>query len=63
MRPQISYCHKSGKPCYDKKSAITAKNSSRRKRGVELREYHCPDCNWWHLTHTNVWKSKKSWER
>lgn len=41
-----------GKPCYDKRTAETARN--RRLRGQKapdyLRIYHCPKCNHWHLT-------------
>ena len=35
---------------YSKKEARTIKNSLR-KEGKMLREYHCPKCNFWHLTH------------
>lgn len=38
------------KGCYSKKEARTIKNSLR-KEGKMLREYHCPKCNFWHLTH------------
>jgi hypothetical protein len=42
---------KSGKTCYDKKTAQTKKNllEDRGNRRA-LRIYHCPDCNLWHLT-------------
>ena len=37
-----------------KKEARTKLNYLRRDRSVKIkpvREYHCPDCNGWHLTH------------
>ena len=49
--PKINRCEESGgKPMYDKKTAVTAKNKRWREDHIKLREYHCPDCNWWHLT-------------
>ena len=39
------------KKTYDKKTALTVRNR-RLREGVEwLRAYHCPKCNFWHLTH------------
>lgn len=35
---------------YDKKGAISARNLFWRKQHKELRIYHCPICNHWHLT-------------
>lgn len=40
----------SGKPIYDKRGAVTAKNKRMRDEHVELREYSCPKCHGWHLT-------------
>ena len=37
-----------------KKDAVTARNAAlrrRRKRPAQLREYPCPICHGWHLTH------------
>lgn len=45
----IKYC-KTGKPIYDKKTAITAKNKRYRDAHEKLRIYHCPECNGWHLS-------------
>jgi DNA-directed RNA polymerase subunit RPC12/RpoP len=39
-----------GKMMYDKKTALTAKNQRYKESHMKLREYHCPDCNHWHLT-------------
>lgn len=47
-RFDIGYCN--GKPSYDKRSAVTARNKRWDEDHVELRVYQCPDCNWWHLT-------------
>lgn len=41
-------CIKKGS--YSKKEAKTIKNSLH-KEGTILREYYCPKCNYWHLTH------------
>ena len=39
-----------GKRRYDKKGAVTAKNSRYHHDHVKLRVYECPDCGGWHLT-------------
>lgn len=45
-----------GKICYSKKDAETARNHRTKGRGRRhnrpdfLRVYHCPDCNFFHLT-------------
>lgn len=44
--PDPRRCH--GKVCYDKKSAMTAKNHRWERDHVELRVYPCGDH--WHLT-------------
>ena len=46
----IDFCPIQGKPCYDKKGAITAKNARMKNDHMKLREYHCDDCNCWHLS-------------
>jgi len=48
--PNKGKCIDKGKNCYDKKTAQSMMNH-RHKRGAKLRIYHCPLCNWWHLTH------------
>lgn len=48
-RTPMKYC-KSGKPQYDKKSAVSAKNKRFKTNHTELRVYHCDECNHWHLT-------------
>lgn len=48
VRSNMRWCK--GKPQYDKKSAISAKNKRFRQDHTELRVYHCPSCNFWHLT-------------
>lgn len=50
------------KGCYSKKEARTIKNSLR-KEGKMLREYHCPKCNFWHLTHLIRENKKKNKKR
>lgn len=59
---QRIYCE--GKLIYSKKEAISAKNLREKGRGKQgrgrrrkkpaknLRAYHCPQCNGWHLTKT-----------
>jgi len=47
-RTKIRRC--GGKPCFDKKTAITAKNKRFKDGHVVLRVYNCPECNTWHLT-------------
>ncbi len=42
--------YQQGKICYDKKSAVSAKNLRFREDKIRLREYWCPHCNFWHLT-------------
>lgn len=49
LRTSITRC-KTGKPCFDKKSAITAKNKREKESHQKLRVYQCPDCGGWHLT-------------
>ena len=39
-----------GKVKYDKKGAQTVKNDRFRRDHVELRVYHCPHCDGWHVT-------------
>ena len=39
-----------GKPVYDKKTAITAKNKRWKDDHVKLRVYNCHRCGGWHLT-------------
>ena len=48
FRVRLDYCK--GKPSYDKKGALTAKNKRWIDDRIRLRVYHCPDCNLWHLT-------------
>lgn len=48
FRPPMRYCN--GKPCYEKRSAVTAKNRRWKLDHVDLRVYHCNDCNNHHLT-------------
>lgn len=48
-RSLIQYCTKNGKPCYDKKGAISAKNKRWNQDRIELRVYQC--CfDHWHVT-------------
>lgn len=47
-RPKMEWCGETGKPCYDKKAAQTARNS-RDKTKKSIRIYPCPNCNAWHL--------------
>lgn len=47
----MEYCEKSGKPSYDKKGALSAKNKRFKEEHVKLRVYLCPHCDGWHLTH------------
>lgn len=45
------------KTAYSKKDAQTAINAAmnrRTKRPKQLRSYHCPRCNAWHLTHQEL---------
>lgn len=44
------YCEETGKLCYDKRSAITAKNKRYKEDRINLREYECEHCGCWHLT-------------
>lgn len=46
----MDYCDKSGKKCYDKKTALTAKNKRFKEDHVVLRLYFHEFCNSWHLT-------------
>ena len=49
-RPQVEYCPNSGKVCYDKRGAQTAKNARFKQSHAKLRIYDCPHCGYWHLT-------------
>lgn len=55
---KIEFCHAHGKPCYDKRGAMTAKNLAERERGRPLRIYQCPEKGGthWHLTHVDPYK-------
>jgi hypothetical protein len=46
----LKRCPNGGKPCYDKKTAVTAKNKRYKQDHVVLRIYNCENCNCWHLT-------------
>lgn len=46
MRPTCT----SGKKCMDKRSALTLKNTTRELHHIEMKEYWCAWCNYWHLT-------------
>ena len=48
FRQPLSYCAFAGKPGYDKKGAVTAKNHRYKHDHVELRIYPCK--NHWHFT-------------
>lgn len=48
LLPPARYC--SGKVSYDKRGALTAKNSRYKKYHIELRVYICPKCKMRHLT-------------
>jgi len=53
MKPipiKLDRCPKDGKPCYDKKAAVTARNKQWKDRHVALRVYECALGNHWHLT-------------
>ena len=43
-------CKKSGKVCYDRRSAIGAAISVRMNGRGTMRVYECPNCNKWHIT-------------
>lgn len=43
-----------GKPCYDKKTAMTVKNNQWRKMHVKLRVYECHVLNAWTPAHWHV---------
>lgn len=49
FRPKPKYCI-SGKPMYTKHEAQNAKNHRWETAHVRLRIYHCPECNYHHLT-------------
>jgi hypothetical protein len=51
IREQRAKCDRTGKTCFDKKSAVTAKNKREREDHETLRIYECPHCGAWHLTH------------
>lgn len=51
-------CWVSCKTCFNKKDAETAKNFLYLEKGVELRVYQCPTCNYWHLTHNLTFGKK-----
>ena len=42
-------CIKSGKIMYDKKGAMTLKNTSMKRHHIKMSIYNCPFCNKWHL--------------
>jgi len=48
FRMDRDYCN--GKPVYDKKSAVTARNKRWKEDHIKLRIYPCFQCNGWHLT-------------
>lgn len=48
FRNKPQYC--GDKPIYDKRQAETAKNRRWNQDHIRLRIYHCPNCNYWHLT-------------
>lgn len=48
-RAKLQYCN--GKPCYDKRSAVTAANKRFRENHTKLRIYQCDQGDHWHLTH------------
>ena len=50
QKEQRPFCVISGKVCFDKKSAATAKNSRYHEDHTELRIYPCNHCSAWHLT-------------
>lgn len=59
----IQYCT-NGKPCYDKKGAITAKNKRYQQDHEKLREYACEHGPHWHLTHWREdYHKKGAWKR
>jgi hypothetical protein len=37
------------KKAMDKKSAISLKNLTMRLHHIEMKEYECKQCGWWHL--------------
>jgi len=45
----MQFCEINGKPCYDKKTALTKVNAAR-EHGKILRCYQCPWDGYWHLT-------------
>lgn len=45
---EVISCH--GKPGYDKKTAVTARNKRYKEDKIKLRIYECPECGKWHLT-------------
>lgn len=59
LLPPISYCEEHGKPCYDKKGAITAMNKRWREDRVRLTIY--PHHNHWHLT-SHVDNKRNPWD-
>lgn len=36
---------------HSKKDAQTLANKAKNERGQRIRIYHCPICDYWHLTH------------
>lgn len=38
-----------GKQILDKKSAVTMANLTYRLHHIKMKEYNCPECNFWHL--------------
>jgi len=51
-------CNDTGKRCYDRIGAMIAlascqRDNSIRSGNIEQRMYHCPKCEWYHLTSSN----------
>lgn len=42
--------HCQGKNAYDKKGAQTSINYMKKRKGMKLRMYQCPESDHWHLT-------------
>lgn len=51
-RPDIRRCPMSSKICYSKKMGETVVNQCKNEKGIRLRLYQCPECNYWHLSHS-----------
>ena len=57
---QLQKCRKDGKPCYDKKGAITARNKRWEDEHVALRVYQCDFGDHWHLTHADPYRAERN---